>query len=110
MYAQTQQNDDENDDAIPAENSTQSCVLCGDKERQKSRYATWGDIERTYLAKHLGSLLMTILLGKPLDLDSSSGSLPPVKMCSNPHCENETYKRLINPMFATNDKLAEIYI
>ena len=134
LYVQTQQNDDENDNAIPAENSTQSCVLCGDKERQKSRYATWGDIERTYLAKHLGKPLddSSLVCRRHLleakrygqqdhhipswksvvpdrDLDSSSSSLPPVKMCSNPHCENDTYKRLINPMFATNDKLAEIF-
>ena len=64
LYAQMQQNDGENNDVIPAENnddSNQSCVLCGDNDRQKSRYATWGDIEHTYLVKHLG---------KPLDDNS----------------------------------------
>ena len=30
-------------------------------------------------------------------------------MCSNPQCGNVAYERLINPMFATNDKLAEIF-
>ena len=47
--------------------------------------------------------------GCSCDLNSSSSSYPPVKMCSNPHCENDTYERLINPMFARNDKLAEIF-
>lgn len=42
------------------------------------------------------------------DREPSASGLPSVKMCSNPHYENVTYERLINPMFATNDKLAEI--
>ena len=51
----------------------------------------------------------SVMPGCSCDLNSSSSSYPPVKMCSNPHCENDTYERLINPMFARNDKLAEIF-
>ena len=38
--------------------SFQERILCGDKERTKSRYAAWGNKERAYLEKHLGTTLI----------------------------------------------------
>ena len=35
--------------------SIKEYTLCGNKDRQKSRYGTWGEQECTYLEKHLGS-------------------------------------------------------
>ena len=38
----------QDDDLIPAENNddfNQLCTLCGDKGRQKLRYATWGILQ-----------------------------------------------------------------
>ena len=55
-------------------------------------------------ANHIPSWKTTVA-----DSEPSASSLPPVKMCSNPQCENVIYERLIDPMFATNDKLAEIF-
>jgi len=105
-------------------------TLCGDKERQKSRYATWGGSEHTYLVKHLGKPLSDSALvyrrhlleakqyGQRCEhipswktviecnLEPSPGS---AKKCSNPQCENKDCSKLIKPMFTTNDKLAEIF-
>ena len=51
------QPDDENVCSADDEDSDQRCALCGDKEGQKYRYRTWGEIECTYLMKHLGKPL-----------------------------------------------------
>ena len=51
------QSDDENVCSIDNEDSDQRCALCGDKEGQKYRYGTWGELECTYLMKHLGKPL-----------------------------------------------------
>ena len=42
-----------NDDAAST-GPVKKCILCGDTERQKSRYETWGGLERAYLESHLG--------------------------------------------------------
>ena len=110
--------------------SNLDCALCGDNGRQKLRYATWGETERTYLEKHLGaSLDNSALVCKKHFLEAKRhcqnsehipswkskakfadpSGLPLTERCSNPKCENTAPQRLIRPMFTTNDKLAEIF-
>ena len=36
------------------EEPIKECIICGNTDNQKSRYATWGKTERMYLEKHLG--------------------------------------------------------
>jgi len=69
----TKQQDD--DDLCPSQgdddnNVSLRCALCGDKERKKSRYATWGESERTYLVKHLGKPLSdnALVCRRPSDM------------------------------------------
>ena len=98
------------------------------------RYETWGEIECTYLVKHLGKPLNDTSMvcrrhlleakrchHKPdhvpswkteeavSDLGSSHVSFPPAKVCSNPKCENSIQDKLIKPMFTTCNKLAELF-
>ena len=110
--------------------SNQDCALCGDNGRQKLRYAIWGEVERTYLEKHLGtSLDDDALVCKKHFLEAkrhsqNSQHIPSLKtkskladpsgyplteQCSNPKCENTEPQRLIRPMFTTNNKLAEVF-
>ena len=120
----------DNDHLHLSSDSNQDCALCGDNGRQKSRYATWGEMERTYLEKHLGTFLdNSALVCKKHFLEAKRHSqssehipswknkakfadpsdLPLIERCSNPKCENVASQRLIRPMFTTNNKLAEIF-
>ena len=105
------------DDAAGNE-SVKKCLLCGDTERQKSRYGTWGGLERTYLEHHLGHsptdnsylckkhLLEARRYGHDKDHVPSWKECmpnPPIKQnCFNPNCTNKSPERLIKPMFIPN--------
>ena len=109
-----------NDDAAST-GPVKKCILCGDTERQKSRYETWGGLERAYLESHLGHspannsyickkhLVEARRYGHDKNhVPAWKERMPPKKQtCFNPNCENKSPERLIKPMFIPNDKLME---
>ena len=112
-------------DDLAGSELVKKCLLCGDRERQKSRYETWGELERAYLEKHLGyspannsytckkHLLEATRHGHDKEHIPSWKECTPnstkQQKCFNPKCENESPEKLIKPMFTSNDKLMEIF-
>ena len=112
---------------VAGEEPFKECILCGNKDNQKSRYATWGTTERMYLEKHFGMspqdntfickkhLVEARRHGHKYDHVPSWKTSPSSvqefnkQQCSNPQCNNVEYDKLIKPLFASHDQLTELF-